>query len=233
MHLCLFDIDGMLLHSAGAGSKALRAAVAEEFDAGDFRGRVLFSGRTDRAIVRDVFELFGVAVSEENWRRFVNSYLSHLRTTLEECPGTILPGVSALLNELSQRADVELGLLTGNVRDGAQLKLAHYKLADYFPFGGFGDEHVDRNLVARDAVTAARAHLGEEAVRDWAVYVFGDTPNDVRCGRAIGAKVVAVATGEFDATQLREEEPDLFLEDFSDPKPILSLLENHDRNSQS
>ncbi|MFV2069605.1 MAG: HAD family hydrolase [Pirellulales bacterium] len=221
-HVCLFDIDGTLIHSGGAGKAAFDATLAEEFGIGEVDGTVEFAGRTDRAIVNDLFRSHAIDPTEANWRRFTRLYLVRLRDTLPACAGHVLPGIGELVERLSGRSDTCLGLLTGNVAEGAELKLAHYDLDRYFSFGGFGDRHVDRAAVASEAVAAARDHVGASVLKR--VVVVGDTPHDVRCGRSIGARVLAVATGLFTADELAHEAPDVVVEDLSDPGPLLELI---------
>lgn len=219
MKLLLFDIDGTLLSSGGAGSLAFFRALAEEFSLEEIRGEVSFSGRTDRAILRDLFQLHALEDNEENWRRFLTAYLRHLPDTLSESQGRILPGVAELLDQLAVRRDVCLGLLTGNSEQGARVKLGHYRLAHFFAFGGYGDIHYERDDVARSAITAAASHL--EAISPESVWVIGDTPLDVRCARAIGAHSIAVATGVHTLEELAASEPDLLLEDLGDVAAVL------------
>jgi len=221
-HVCLFDIDGTLIHSGGAGKAAFDAALADEFGIRQVDQSVAFAGRTDRAIVHDLFRLHAIEPSEANWQRFTRVYLVYLRETLPARAGRVLPGIVNLVDRLRSRADIYLGLLTGNVAGGAKLKLAHYDLGGYFAFGGFGDRHVDRAAVAAEAVEAARDHVGGSVPTE--VIVVGDTPYDVRCGRSIGARVLAVATGLFTAEQLAREAPDVLVEDLSDPRPLLDLI---------
>src|SRR5262245_21448145 len=128
MIACLFDIDGTLLSSGGAGKHAMYAAISSEFGIAQLFDEVPFAGRTDRAIGRDLFLNHGLEDSDENWRRFVRAYLNHLPSSLHAAPGRILPGVSGLLADLARRAHVAVGLLTGNLRDGARAKLAHYAI---------------------------------------------------------------------------------------------------------
>jgi phosphoglycolate phosphatase-like HAD superfamily hydrolase len=119
---------------------------------------------------------------------------------------------------------VTVGLLTGNIREGARAKLTHYDLWRQFVFGGFGDEHYERDEVARVALAAVHAHLNGSVSPD-RVWVIGDTPLDVRCARAIGAKAVAVATGWHTFQQLEMTSPDLLIRDFSDAEPFLRMLQ--------
>ncbi len=222
MIACLFDIDGTLLASGGAGKAALELAFTEIFGV-PLRVQIPYSGRTDRAIARDLLRTHEIDDSLENWQRLRAGYLARLPDSLNRHDGRVLPGILAVLETLQQRADVAIGLLTGNVHAGARVKLGHYGLYDHFAFGGFGDHHFDRDDVAREALAAVQTHLGSQVAPE-RVWVIGDTPLDVRCARAIGANVVAVATGIHSAAQLREAGPDLTLDDFSDPAPFLDLL---------
>ena len=133
----------------------------------------------------------------------------------------MLPGVVELLLRLRDREDVLVGLLTGNVRDGARVKLGHFGLYEHFPFGGYGDHHFDRDDVAREALAEVKRLLNGTAdpARIW---VVGDTPLDVRLHRAIGARAAAVATGWHTTEELADHRPDLLLTDLSDPAPLLA-----------
>jgi phosphoglycolate phosphatase-like HAD superfamily hydrolase len=135
----------------------------------------------------------------------------------------VLPGILGLLQALKTRGNVALGLLTGNVRAGARVKLGHYGLFEHFAFGGFGDHHFDRDDVAREALAAVHAHMGAPMQPD-RIWVIGDTPLDVQCARAIGAKVAAVATGQHSHEQLLASKPDFTIGDFSDPTSFLKVL---------
>lgn len=235
MHICFFDIDGTLILTDGAGQEAFVQTFTDEFGVGRWNGKVEFSGRSDRAIVADLFSEFGIANTEENWERFAVGYIERLPETLTERTGRILPGVKPLLETLHSRPDLVLGLLTGNIRAGSFQKLRHFGLADYFSFGGYGDLHADRNQIAAVALDAAKTHLaaigqaGLPLSRNHyplqSVLVIGDTPNDIRCARSIDAVAIAVATGFSPYEDLAAAGPDLLLNDLSDPTPLLSLLE--------
>jgi phosphoglycolate phosphatase-like HAD superfamily hydrolase len=221
MYVCLFDIDGTLLASGGAGKAAMEAALASAFGAPPSSDGVPFSGHTDRAIARDLFERHGVPDTADNRHRFIMHYLQHLPGCLTRHRGQVMPGIAALLESLGRRGDVVLGLLTGNIRDGARLKLGHYGIFHHFAFGAFGDQHLDRDEVAHEAVTIVRAYL-KRVVPPEEIWVIGDTPLDIQCARAIGARVVAVATGWHSLEVLAAEEPDLLLADFTDPGPLFT-----------
>jgi phosphoglycolate phosphatase-like HAD superfamily hydrolase len=223
LHVCLFDIDGTLIASGGAGKAALEAALAAEYGIPCISDRLTLSGRTDTAILADIFALHELEHSGEAARRLLDTYLSHLPTHLAKCQGLVLPGILELLLQLHERDDVLLGLLTGNIRAGAQIKLSHHGLWDFFAFGGFGDLHLDRDDVAREALEEATRRL-TGGVIPGRVWVVGDTPLDIRCARAIGAKAIAVATGWHGVAELNEHKPDLLLEDLGDASPLLRLI---------
>jgi phosphoglycolate phosphatase-like HAD superfamily hydrolase len=220
MHICLFDIDGTLLSSGGAGKAAMEAALESEFAVTRTSGGVPYSGRTDRAITQDLFHFHGIEWSVDNWQRFLASYLGHLPDCLASHQGKIMPGIAELLQNISGREQFALGLLTGNVREGARLKLGHYGLFEYFAFGGFGDHHLDRDDVAQEALAVIQSRYNGAANSVW---VIGDTPLDIRCARAIGAHAIAVATGSHSVDELAAEQPDLLVADFSNAAPVLAL----------
>lgn len=222
MPVCLFDIDGTLLNSGGAGQVAMEAALESEFNVTAPTEGLSFAGRTDRAITEDLLDYHSVEQSAENLARFLDAYLSRLPNELVGRTGVILPGVEAVLESLHASGDMILGLLTGNLRRGAELKLSHYRLDHYFCCGGFGDHHRDRDDVARTAAEDVRREFGDSATDE--IWVFGDTPADVQCGRAIGARVIAVATGHYSSEELAATEPDFLFDDFSDTGAVLSVL---------
>jgi phosphoglycolate phosphatase-like HAD superfamily hydrolase len=222
MVVCLFDIDGTLISSGGAGKTALEKALASEFGIDSPIDRLQLSGRTDRAIVRDLFEMHSLAPSPDNWQRLLAGYLRHLPACLASHQGRVLPGIAALLDHLRERDGVVVGLLTGNVRDGARLKLGHYGIEHHFAFGGFGDLHLDRDDVAREALAAVHSRFNGTVTPE-EIWVIGDTPLDVRCARCIGARVAAVGTGWHSRDELAAARPDLLLDDLSDPTPLLAM----------
>jgi phosphoglycolate phosphatase len=222
MHICLFDIDGTLLSSGGAGKAAMEAALESEFAVIRSSGGVPYSGRTDRAITQDLFRFHGIEWSLANWQRFLAAYLDHLPGCLASHQGHVMPGIADLLENIRDRDGFALGLLTGNVREGARLKLGHYGLFDYFAFGGFGDHHLDRDDVAQEALALIRTQFNGSADIQ-SIWVIGDTPLDIRCARAIGAKAIAVATGTHSLDELATEQPDLLVADFSDADPLLAM----------
>lgn len=222
MAVCLFDIDGTLLSSGGAGQAAMEAALESTFGITAPTEGIAVAGRTDRAIVTDLLQFHDVEASDANWSLFVDAYLGRLPYELASRDGLILPGVEDLLAELHCRDSLTMGLLTGNFRRGAELKLNHYELSKYFSGGGFGDDHFGRDDVAKAALADVRGKHDIPSGAD--VWVIGDTPADVQCGRAIHATVVAVATGLYSIDDLEACDPDFLCEDFADVELILGFF---------
>ncbi|MCS6850367.1 MAG: haloacid dehalogenase-like hydrolase [Gemmataceae bacterium] len=220
MNVYLFDIDGTLISSGGAGKAALEAALASEFGICHVIDKVQLSGRTDRAILFDLVRHAGLGDAADAWGRLRRAYLRHLPDCLDRSSGRILPGIAEFLASVHGRDDVLLGLLTGNIRDGARIKLGHFGIDHYFTVGGFGDDHLDRDDVAREALREVRRRLSGAICLEQ-VWVIGDTPLDIRCARAIGARVAAVATGWHTLADLAVHQPDLLLRDFSEFRPLL------------
>lgn len=221
--LILFDIDGTLLTSGGAGERALRLGFAHAFGIKDDLHYLSVAGRTDSGIARQVLTHNGLQVTPENLERFFNGYLHFLPNQLLERPGQLLPGILNLLQELRKRTHLAVGLLTGNLERGAKFKLQHYGVHEFFEFGAFADDHHDRNQLGAFAKTRAETlHTTSFAPEN--IYILGDTPHDVECARSIGAKAVAVATGVFNCEQLAEYQPDFLFSDLSDLPSVLEAL---------
>lgn len=223
MTVVLFDIDGTLLSTGGAGRLAMETALRKAFGLEEIRDGLPYSGRTDRCIGYDLLRTHELPADEPTWQRLQRAYLAELPAALRQRLVRILPGIDGLLATLTRRGDVAVGLLTGNLRAGAQVKLGHFGIDHFFPFGGFGDDHFDRDDVARRALDDACRHLGRD-VPGHDCWVIGDTPLDVRCARAIGARVLAVATGTHPADELAAAGPDLLLDSLADPEPLLRQL---------
>jgi len=205
--LVLFDIDGTLISTGGAGVKAFARAFGTEFGVPDSTRRVKFAGRTDRSLVRELFALHDISPTPENFHRFFDTYVFWLDHLISHLNGTVLPGVHDLIAGLRRLEGPPLiGLLTGNIRLGAELKLRHYELWDHFETGAFGDDHEDRNQLAAIARDRGNELLGQSLEAE-EVLVIGDTPLDIACARAIGAQALAVATGGATLQQLKEHSP--------------------------
>ncbi len=206
--LVFFDIDGTLIRTGGAGVRAFERTAATEFDLPHATRQLKFAGRTDTSLVRELFHHHQVAPVPENFQRFFDRYVFLLDHHLPLAVGARCPGVNPFLRALRALPHPpEFGLLTGNIRLGAEIKLRHFGLWELFETGAFGDDHEDRNRLAgiaqqRGCRLLARDVAGEE------ILVVGDTPFDVQCGRAIGARTLAVATGGATLAELRACNPD-------------------------
>lgn len=195
VRLVLFDIDGTLVHTGGAGTAAFTRTFASFFQLHHGTERMRFAGRTDVSLVREFFRLHGLSESADNFRRFFDAYVFWLDHILVRNGGQSCVGIWPFIHELQQLPDAPvLGLLTGNIRLGAEIKLRHFGLWDWFQFGGFADDHEERDQIAAAALTRARRVL-DPHLQPSEVLVIGDTPFDVQCGKFIGAKTLAVATG--------------------------------------
>ena len=220
--LLLFDIDGTLLTTGGCGERALRLAVRDTFGVDDDLHGIEIAGRTDTGIARQLLRKHGRAETQEEIAAVLGNYLRHLPVQLRETQGRLLPGVQALLALLQLRGDVVLALLTGNLERGAQHKLSHYGVWDCFTFGAFADDHHERDKLGPFALARARERGHEAALSR--TFVIGDTPHDISCARAIGARAVAVATGGFRTEQLAPHSPDILLDDLGDIPAALRAL---------
>lgn len=223
--LLLWDIDGTLIRSGGAGARAFDAALLAEFSIEESASGIEFAGRTDRWIARQLFERSGIDPVSENFQRLFERYYSLLPAALAECSGFVIPGVAEIVEEGRRRGHIAQGLLTGNLRRGAEIKLTHYGIWHHFPFGAFGDDAELRNELGPHAIRRAEEHARRSFPAE-RVWVIGDTPHDIACGRAVGARSLAVAAGSFTAAQLAGHGPDVLLEDYSDTDRFFSLLES-------
>jgi len=221
--LLLFDIDGTLIHSGGAGIAALKRALKERFGVEDDLRDIEIAGMTDSGIVVSILKKHNIATSAENVTAFLDSYVHLLSSELPRREGKLLPGVLELLEKLKTRKNVVLALLTGNVSRGAQLKLGHYGVWHFFEFGAFADDHHDRNELGSFARARAKEKHGREFSAD-EIDVIGDTPRDIACGKALGARTIAVATGTWSREKLAEHHPDILIDDFSDVERLINTL---------
>lgn len=221
--LLLFDIDGTLITSGGAGENALKIGFQREFGFEEDLSSVSIAGRTDSGIARQVLQKHGLEVSDANIERFFSCYLAELEIQLPQRPGRVLPGIVKLLEALRERTHFKLGLLTGNLQRGAQLKLQHYGLDGIFPFGAFADDHHDRNALGPVALSRAAAFYGNPFSPEQ-VWVIGDTEHDIGCARAFGAKAMGVATGSFSVEFLTQHRPDALFSDLGDVAAVLRAL---------
>jgi phosphoglycolate phosphatase-like HAD superfamily hydrolase len=203
VRLLLFDVDGTLVHSGGQAKPAFAEAMVAVYGATGPIETFDFSGKTDGQIVVELLGAAGLgrAAIDAGLARLRAAYLERLERRYDPARARVLPGVRALLAALAARADVALGLLTGNFAGGARIKLAPLGLLDYFAFGGFGDDAFDRRDLPPVALERARRHLGREIGAAETVIV-GDSLLDVDCAAAHGIDCLAVATGWTSAERL-------------------------------
>ncbi|MBJ7259354.1 MAG: HAD hydrolase-like protein, partial [Chthoniobacterales bacterium] len=206
-----------------AGEHALRAALTERFGVDDDLSSISFAGSTDGAIVGQMFAVHAIPHTPENVADLLDGYVHHLALELPRREGRVLPGIVELLEALRAREDCVLGLLTGNIERGAEMKLSHYGVWDFFEFGAFADDHVDRNELGPVARSRAveRHGIGFEAED---VFVIGDTLRDIDCARAAGFVAVAIATGSCGKNDLAAHQPDFLFDDLSDTAGVLLAL---------
>jgi phosphoglycolate phosphatase len=236
--LVLFDIDGTLVLTGGAGLRAMNRACSELVGHTEALSGIPVAGRTDRIILADVAARMGRTLDDELLTVLRDRYLAYLREEIL-APGVmpsaeslgprggikaVMPGIRELLDALQRRPDVFLGLLTGNFEEGARTKLAHFDLWRYFRCGAYGDDAEDRNALVPIAVERAR-RCGLPEIPPGEILVIGDTPHDIACARAADAVAVGVATGGFTVDELRASGADIVFKDLSDREAFLELLD--------
>lgn len=207
VRLVLFDIDGTLIRSGGAGEKAFAAAARTLFNILDGTEGVRFAGRVDHSIAREIFRCHDIAPTPQNFEKFFDTYVFWLDHLLPKIAGRVLPRVHEWIADLRALPKPPLlGLLTGNIRLGAQIKLQHYGLWNYFRTGGFSEDSENRCEIAAIARDRASKLLSRQLKGD-EILVIGDTPHDIECGQSIGARVLAVGTGVHRPEDLRLHNP--------------------------
>jgi phosphoglycolate phosphatase-like HAD superfamily hydrolase len=226
VRLFLFDVDGTLVTARGAGRRAMAAALEATYGTAGAIDRYDFRGKTDRRAVLDLLTDAGLgeeAIARELDRCFVR-YVAELAALVADGSRVeVLPGVAPLVGALATRTDALVGLLTGNIEAGARVKLAPTGLWPYFRVGAFGSDHADRRALPGIACERAGVLLGR-AVPFEMVTIIGDTPLDIDCARACGARAVAVATGLHSADDLAAEKPDVLFASFADLDATLAAL---------
>ena len=223
--LILWDIDGTIIVSHGAGFRAMARALTERFGRTVDMGTIDWAGRTDSWIAGEVLRVVGLPDTAENIHDFLEGYLEILPKELSSGrPGQVLPGILELLETLRQRPDVVQGLLTGNLQRGAEVKLTHHEVWHYFEFGAYADDSPRRNDLGPHALRRAKErHAVEFAPAN--TFIIGDTPHDIECGKVIGAKTIAVATGKYSVAELTTHQPTAVFQDFADTAAFLRVID--------
>jgi phosphoglycolate phosphatase len=224
--LILFDIDGTLVLTGGAGMRAMNRACEDLVGHANALDGIQLAGRTDWIILRDAAARVGREMHRGLLHELRERYVEHLREEIL-LPGrgvnAVMPGIREALDALHARPDVALGLLTGNFIEGARIKLEHFDLWKYFRCGAYGDDAADRNALVPIAMQRAR-EAGIADVPSGRVVVVGDTPHDIACARAAGARSVGVATGGYTADQLRVCGADVVFQDVTDTDAFLKVI---------
>lgn len=223
MQFVLFDIDGTLIDSGGCGVRALNAAFEEICSIPHAFGTISMAGKTDMQIVSEGLRLQGLDSSNGVVPAVLDSYVRHLGNTIDPEKGHVKPGIREALENLHDRDDMVLGLLTGNIEAGALIKLQAFELAGYFATGAYGSDDADRNRllpIAREKLKKSRSL--DIAYRD--CIVIGDTPRDVACAKPYGAFSIAVATGPYSYEALVATAADRVFCDLSDTAGFLHAL---------
>lgn len=226
MRLFLFDVDGTLVSARGAGRRAMGRALEAVFGLTGPIGIYDFRGKTDPQIVFDLMGAAGLPVArvQERLDSFYARYVEDLRAEINRAGGVaLMPGVFELVRRLSERGDAILGLLTGNIEAGARLKLEPTGLLPHFRLGAYGSDESDRAKLPGVAARRAERLSGETISPDRMV-VIGDTPLDIACARAYGARAVSVATGGHGLEELAAHRPDCLFADFADVGRVVTAL---------
>lgn len=224
--LVLFDVDGTLIRDDGAAREAYGKALREVYEFPGTLHKYDFSGRTDPQITWEVLSHSGYDETRirNGMERLWAAYLEELKRLVNATRVRLLPGVVDLLETLSQNQDVTLGLLTGNIEQGARIKLSPHDLNRFFSFGAFGSDAGEREKLPPIAVErAGRLHGHTFDRRD--VVVIGDSIYDIRCGVPHQATTIAVATGITPAEKLRGENPDHFFESLEPNAALLAAIQ--------
>ncbi|MEI6892496.1 MAG: HAD-IA family hydrolase [Pontiella sp.] len=210
------DIDGTLLYAKESGRSAFAAAFFDAFGFEIEMAHINFSGATDLGVLSQLVNENSVELTAEKAARFFERLPVYLNENMTRCPPTIFPGVGTFLERVSKHW--KLGLVSGNIRETAYLKLKHGGILDYFTdIGGFGDDHRDRNEMAALALERAGNPRGS--------FLLGDTPSDIEAARTNGMIAVAVCNGQFNRAALAAENPDLIIDSFLDAEHLFRALE--------
>lgn len=222
--LFLFDIDGTLLLTGGAGRRSFERAFAEVTGRPDALSTISFGGMTDKGIAHAGLEAAGIEVDDARVEALFEAYLKALAEELLRTPKyTIMPGVHDVLAKLKQLGYAAIGLGTGNLRRGAEAKLRHGQLWEQFTFGGFGCDHEQRGALLRAGAERGAQQLGVP-LEDCRIVVIGDTVRDVDAAKEIGAECIGVETGGVEASVLHARGANAVYRDLTEPGALDALI---------
>ena len=225
LNLLLFDVDGTLLRSAGAGRDSMNLSFKKVFDIENGFDGIEMMGRTDPSILKEALKNNRLVWDEARVDLFRNTYFQTLEKEIERPRNGkgLCPGIQKLLQILEKRPDVVLGLLTGNWKSSAFIKLRHFSIDHYFKIGAFADDSEKRDELAPYAIKRLEEAY-RVSIQSSQVYVIGDTPLDIQCARPHRVRTIAVATGFHSITELETEKPDYIFENFRHPEKLVSLF---------
>jgi phosphoglycolate phosphatase len=222
MRLVLFDIDGTLIDSGGAGVRSLDLALKDLFSIENGFHGISMAGKTDTQIIKEGIMKHGIS-ADGTIGAVIKAYLNYLRREINNDRKHVKPGIYEVLEELKPLQDLGLGLLTGNIEEGARIKLEPFRLNEYFPAGAFGSDDADRNNLLPIALKRFEELFQQEIKADNCIIV-GDTPRDVECAHIYGAICIAVATGPYSYDDLIEAGADCVVQDLSDRNALLQFF---------
>ncbi len=224
MKILLWDIDGTLIRSGNAGHRAMNAAALAVFGLEEAFTNFDFGGRTDPWVLDLLCRQHRLDAPPARIDEFYAVYVDSLRRELHNPRALTCAGIRETITYFHTAPGIAQGLLTGNIVAGAKVKLEHFGLWDYFPFGAFADDSGERNRLGPVALDRARHHVGRADLAPPDLVVIGDTPHDIACARAVGAHAVATATGGFTYDELAAHHPDLLVHSFADPAPLQAFI---------
>ncbi|MBI4691016.1 MAG: HAD hydrolase-like protein [Nitrospirae bacterium] len=222
MRLVLFDVDGTLIDSGGAGVRSLALAFTDLFSIEDAFHGINMAGKTDLQIIKEGLAKHGIS-ADGNVKTITDTYLKHLGREIDNSRIHIKPGISDVLRELSFMKDIKLGLLTGNFEQGARIKLEPFNINRYFPTGAFGSDDEDRDNLLPIAIRRFE-ELYKIKIKFYNCTVIGDTPRDIYCSKPYGAVSIGVATGPYSVDALRQAGADCVFDNLSDYSSLLQMF---------
>lgn len=225
LKLLLFDIDGTLLMSGGAGKRAMSKAFVILYGHDSVMESISMSGRTDDLILKEAYEKSSVPFTKDELRRYKKIYFEILKKEILK-PHTdkrLMPGIHRLLPLLNERNNISLGLLTGNWQQSGYIKIGHFGLQDYFPFGAFSDDSPIRHKLIPIAIKRFKEYSKMTITPD-NIFVIGDTPADIQCTKPYGVKSIAVGAAHHSIDELKQHDPDYIFKDLEECDQFLELL---------